>query len=65
MKNDKALRQIARKTADLREFTKMTGTITTRSQGELLRGLDAEEMAKVAQLFSEEMGGRTDGPRAK
>lgn len=61
MKTDGTLRQIAKKTADLREFTRATGTATTRSQGELLRGLDAEEMAKVAEFFNED-GGRTNGP---
>ena len=43
----------------LRRLTAMTGTRTTRSQGELLQALNAEEMALAAQLLIQTEEGQT------
>lgn len=48
----------------LRKLTAMTGTRTTRSQGELLQALNAEEMALAAQMLIQREG-QTDGTLAK
>jgi hypothetical protein len=44
----------------LRKLTAMTGTRTTRSQGELLQALNAEEMALAAQMLITKEG-QTNG----
>jgi hypothetical protein len=44
------LEQIARKVKALRAFTKDTGYFTTRSVGQLLQNLDADELATVAEM---------------
>ena len=38
----------------LRKLTAMTGTRTTRSQGEMLQSLNSEEMALAAQLLTKD-----------
>lgn len=44
------------KVLSLRKLTTMTGTRTTRSQGELLQALNAEEMALAAQMLIQKEG---------
>jgi hypothetical protein len=46
----------------LQKLTAMTGTRTTRSQGELLQALNAEEMALAAQMLITKEG-QTNGNR--
>jgi hypothetical protein len=47
---------VVRKVKALRTLTTMTGTRTTRSQGELLQPLTAEELAAAAELLIQDEG---------
>jgi hypothetical protein len=47
------LKTIAAKVEALRQLTKTTGFITSRSQGELLSRLSPDELASVAVVLNE------------
>jgi hypothetical protein len=63
MTDEKKIRAIVAKVLALQELTRMTGTRTTRSQGELLQSLNTEEMVLAAQIMKED--GRTYGNHTK
>lgn len=57
------LRQIARQVIALQDLTALTGTITKRSQGELLQSLPTADLVRVAEILKEERGQTNGSPR--
>jgi hypothetical protein len=62
---DERLRQIARKVIALQDLTNMTGTITKRTQGEMLQALSSEDLVRVAEFLREERGQTNGIPQTK
>ena len=62
---DDRLRQIARQVIALQDLTSLTGTITKRSQGELLQSLPTADLVRVAEILREERGQTNGSPRTK
>jgi len=54
------VKDVCRKVRKLQQLTKLTSTITTRSQGYLLESLSPEELIEAAEILTE--GTRDNGP---
>jgi hypothetical protein len=62
--NQERVATTVEKVLALKKLTAMTGTRTTRSQGELLQVLNAEEMALAAQMLIQKEGQTNDNSSA-
>ena len=58
--NHDRVKEAVEKVLALRRLTAMTGTRTTRSQGELIQSLNAEEMVLAAKILIQKKGQTRD-----